>query len=214
MKILVTAGPTREYLDAVRFISNASSGRMGIYMAEAAAERGHQVSLVLGPTSVRPGTGIEDVRDVTNAEEMHNAVFERFHRCDVLIMAAAVSDVRPEKTHRKKVKKSELDDRITLEPTPDILAEAGRRKQHQTLVGFAVESERLEQHGRSKFRQKNLDLLVLNRPSAMGSRRNQVHLMDESDSLERLPELEKSELADRLIDRVLNIVEATPDQHS
>jgi phosphopantothenoylcysteine decarboxylase/phosphopantothenate--cysteine ligase len=207
MNILITAGPTREYRDPVRFISNASSGRMGLYIAEEAAGRDHDVSLVLGPTALDPDDDAGEVCRVTTAEQMRSAVFDRFDECDVLVMAAAVTDVRPAETADEKVKKSDLGDRMELEPTPDILEEAGRRKEGQTLIGFAVESERLEEHGRSKMRRKNLDLLVLNRPSAMGSRRNKVFLLDASGSLEPWQEQEKDKLAGQLVDRILQVAQ-------
>ncbi len=209
MNILITAGPTREYRDPVRFISNASSGRMGLCLAEEAALRDHEVSLVLGPTALNPADAVGEVCRVTTAQQMQAAVFDRFHECDVLVMAAAVTDVRPAESAEEKVKKSDLGQHMELEPTPDILEEAGRRKEGQTLIGFAVESERIEEHGRSKLRRKNLDLLVLNRPSAMGSHRNRVYLLEESGSLEPWPEQEKTKLADRLLNRIVKVARSS-----
>jgi phosphopantothenoylcysteine decarboxylase/phosphopantothenate--cysteine ligase len=157
----VTAGGTVERIDPVRYITNDSSGKMGIAIAEAARDLGAEVTLVAARVSVPLPGGVEIVR-VESAEEMLRAVMERFDAADVVVKAAAVADYRPAVRHASKVKKHEDRLVLALERTPDILAEAGRRKTRQLLIGFAAETENLEANAMDKLRRKNCDLVVAN----------------------------------------------------
>jgi len=162
MKVLVTAGPTREALDPVRFISNRSSGKMGYAIATAAVRAGHQVVLVSGPVSLPPPEAVQLVC-VTTAEEMMTAVKKKFRACDVLVMAAAVADWRPKQAAEQKWKKIDGPPQIEWEPTADILkALAPLQKKSQVVCGFAAETERLSQEAKRKLREKNLDAIAAN----------------------------------------------------
>ncbi len=202
MKILITAGPTREFFDPVRYISNRSSGKMGYALARAARRYG-QVTLVSGPVALKPPAGVEFV-PVTTAAEMAREVFRRYRQTDLVIMAAAVCDYRPSKKARGKIKKSRLDIGLTLElkPTTDILAELGRRKTRQRLVGFAAETDRLVANAREKLQRKNLDMIVANPVQAMEADTNRVTLLYADGRVEPLPEMPKSKLARQIMRRV------------
>ena len=207
VRVLVTAGPTREPVDAVRYLSNRSSGKMGYALAAAAVRRGAQVSLVSGPTSLPEPTGCEVVR-VERASEMREEVRRRFPDCDVLIAAAAVADFAPAQASEGKVKKKSMPMQLELRPTPDILAECGRaRKPRQLLVGFAAETEELLANARAKLKSKRLDLMVANDVSragvGMGSERNAGYLLFADGGEIELPEMEKSAFAERVLDAVV-----------
>ncbi|HPT16025.1 MAG TPA: phosphopantothenoylcysteine decarboxylase [Kiritimatiellia bacterium] len=162
MNVLVTAGPTREAIDPVRFVSNRSSGKMGYALAAAARARGHAVCLVSGPVALEPPRGVEVVR-VTTAADMLAAVRKRVRACDLLVMAAAVADWRPKNPARRKLKKSAGPPRIAWEPTPDILQTlAPLKKKSQTFCGFAAETHALAREARRKLRAKNLDAIAAN----------------------------------------------------
>ena len=162
IRCLVSAGPTREYFDPVRFLSNPSSGKMGYNLAQKAATKGWEVELVSGPVSLPDPPGISVTR-VTTGEEMHAAIGERFDSCDVLIMTAAIMDYRPRVVADHKIKKKELEMVIEMEPVADVLADMGRRKDKQLIVGFAAETNNLEAHARKKVDSKNADFIVANR---------------------------------------------------
>jgi len=204
MNVIVTAGPTREYLDAVRFISNSSSGRMGYAIAAAFLQAGHRVVLVTGPTSVAPPAGAKVVR-VESAREMRAAVMREFKTADCVVMTAAVSDYRPERRVRGKIKKQRQRLTLHLVRNPDILEELGRRKGRRMLVGFALESGNGERNARAKMRRKNLDLVVLNSPAALAAERTTVNILLPGGKAVRLKNKNKEEIAARL----LEIVEAT-----
>lgn len=159
--ILVTAGPTREAVDPIRFFSNRSSGKMGFAVAEAAHQAGAAVTLVTGPVTLEAPQGVTLVR-VTSAEEMRQAVITRFENADAVIKAAAVSDYRPEQASANKIKKQDGPLLIRMVRNPDILLELGKTKKNQVLVGFAAETEKLEEHAMEKLAKKNVDLLVAN----------------------------------------------------
>lgn len=168
MKVLVTAGPTREAIDPVRFISNRSSGKMGYAVAAAAKRAGHKVCLVSGPVALEPPRGVELVR-ATTAAEMLAAVKKRVRGCDLLVMAAAVADWRPKKIAARKLKKSAGPPRIEWVPTPDILRTiAPLKKKTQTFCGFAAETNRLAPEAQRKLREKNLDAIAANDVSKKG----------------------------------------------
>ena len=199
MKILITAGPTREYLDPVRFLSNASTGRMGCALAEAALRAGHQVALVLGPCPAEPPKRAETVR-VTSTQEMFDAVAERFDACDVFIAAAAAADYRPAEPRSEKIKKT--DPRLTLDlvRTPDILAEMARRRRRQILVGFCLETEDLETRARGKLEAKGLDLVVANGPEAVAAERLDALLIARHGPTQRLAGVTKTDLAQAILE--------------
>jgi len=206
MRFLITAGPTREHFDPVRYISNRSSGKMGYALAEAARAVGGEVTLVSGPTALTPPAQVEFVA-VTSAAEMADAVFTRFANADVVIMAAAVCDFRPKQVADHKLKKTTLgaDLTLALEPTTDILAELGRRKQSQVLVGFAVETRDLAAYAQDKLRRKNLDFIVGNHASAFDRDTNVVTLWHADGRREDLPEMAKSAVAVAIIERIVAI---------
>ena len=208
-RVLVTAGPTQEAIDPVRFISNRSSGKMGYAIAEAARTRGASVVLVSGPTALTPPSGVECVW-VTTAEEMKKAVLTRFAWCDTVIMAAAVADFRPKRPVARKIKKRrDSVGELPLEPTDDILHELSSRRTSQLLVGFAAETDDLLAHAREKLHAKHLDLMVANDVSApdsgFGSETNRVVLLDRNGSTLEVALLHKRALADRILTHILEL---------
>src|SRR5579872_1658649 len=204
--VLISAGPTREPIDPVRYISNRSSGRMGYALAEAALRRGARVVLVSGPVSIQPPGGVEFV-PVETAEQMRQAVLQRLEQATVIIATAAVSDYRPKTQARQKLKRSgpmTLD----LEPTADILGEVARRRQNQVVVGFAAETENALENARKKLASKSLDAIVVNDVSRPGigfdSERNAVTIITQDEVLE-VPETSKWEVAQRVLDQLLRL---------
>lgn len=198
LRFLVTAGPTREPIDAVRFLSNASSGRMGYAVARAAAEAGHEVTLVSGPTALDPPGGARCIR-VQTAAEMADAVFAALDGCTCLVMAAAVADYRPRDVFPGKRKKGEGTLHLALERTVDILAAAGRRKGGRILVGFAVETENLLANARDKLRAKNLDLIVANGVDAFAGGRTSASFLTAEGDRRSFSSVSKDELARALV---------------
>jgi phosphopantothenoylcysteine decarboxylase/phosphopantothenate--cysteine ligase len=202
--VLVTAGPTVEDIDPVRFVSNRSSGRMGYRLAEAARDRGARVVLVSGPTSLPAPHGVEVV-GVRSAEDMSRVVSEHAARAAVVVMAAAVSDYRPAAAAPHKIKKEAGPRRLDLVRTPDILRSLGQAKEARVLVGFAAETENVVENARRKLREKNLDLIVANDVGGEGigfaSEDNVAVLIDAGGETE-LPRMSKRELAERIWDRV------------
>ncbi len=170
MNVLITAGPTREYLDDVRYLSNASTGRMGYALATAAKEAGHEVTLVHGPTAESPPP-VHKAVPVTSAEEMLAAAQAEFSTCDVLIACAAVSDYRPRERRAGKIARHDTETlTIELVRNPDIVATlAARRSPGQTVIGFALESDKAEAGARRKLAEKKLDAIALNSPGAIGA---------------------------------------------
>ena len=168
-RVLVTGGPTHEPIDPVRYIGNRSSGKMGVAIAREASARGAEVTLVLGPATIAPPPAMEVIR-VQTADEMRSAVIDRFTAADAVVMAAAVADFRPKAPNDRKMKKDAGVPDLMLEPTPDILAELGEgRRPGQFLVGFAAETDDVEEGGRAKLRSKHLDALVANRVGREGT---------------------------------------------
>ncbi len=203
--VVVTAGPTHEPIDPVRFIGNRSSGKMGVAIAREAHARAAEVHLVLGPGTVEPPTGVEVVR-VSTAEEMREAVLASFEQADVVIMAAAVADFRPKVAADGKLKKEAGLPELHLEATPDILRELGERKGERLLVGFAAETDDLGAAGRSKLRAKNLDLIVVNQVGAEGtgfaSDTNDAMVLGADGREDPMRRWSKTELATAICDRV------------
>lgn len=206
LRVLVTAGPTREKIDPVRYISNHSSGKMGYAIAKAAMRRGAEVTLVTGKTDLTPPISVETV-DITSAAEMADAVKSRADKQDIIIKAAAVADYRPRYAADEKIKKKDDDMSIALERTEDILGYLGAHKREgQFLCGFSMETENMEHNSREKLRKKNLDLIVANNlkqaGAGFGTDTNIVTLMSETDAVQ-LPMLSKEEVADRLLDYIM-----------
>ncbi len=207
--VLVTAGPTREEIDPVRFISNHSSGKMGYALARAACLRGARVILVSGPTCLAVPCGI-DFRSVNSARQMREAVLEAAPQADVIIKAAAVADYRPAERAGEKIKKGEAEAlTLVLEKNPDILGELGAGKGKALLVGFAAETRDLLENARKKLQEKNLDLIVANDVTQEGAGfdvdTNIVRLLYRDGRVEEFPRLEKKELAHRLLDRIAEL---------
>jgi phosphopantothenoylcysteine decarboxylase / phosphopantothenate---cysteine ligase len=206
--VLITAGPTEEPIDPVRFISNRSSGKMGFSLASAATRRGAEVLLVSGPTDLLFPPGVKGIR-VQTAAEMHDAVLGNLEKSSILIMAAAVSDYRPRQRSPEKIKKSSGSLVVDLELNPDILAEAGKRKGNCFIVGFAAETENLLQNARRKLAEKNLDLIVANDVSQPGAGfqvdTNIAKFIEPNGHIDDLPLMSKEELADRLFSRILQL---------
>jgi phosphopantothenoylcysteine decarboxylase/phosphopantothenate--cysteine ligase len=204
--VVITAGPTREPIDPVRYLGNRSSGKMGVALAAEALARGAHVTLVLGPGAERPPVGV-DVIDVETAEQMRTAVIERAGMADVIVMAAAVSDFRPKLAADRKLKKEHGVPELVLEPTPDILGELGQaRRPGQILVGFAAETDDVEAAGRAKLARKGLDLLVANavgRPgTGFGTDTNEAAILTAAGDDVSLRGWTKPELAAAVWDRV------------
>lgn len=179
MRLLITAGPTREYLDDVRYLTNASSGRMGYALAEAALAGGHQVVLVSGPAELVPPAGCE-LHRVKTTQEMLDACLELFPGCDGVIAAAAVCDYRPRSRIVGKIGKTGGSLMLELVETPDVLAALGQQKEHRFVLGFALEAQNPRENALRKLRAKNCDAIALNHPSAIGSDNNTVELIDEA----------------------------------
>ena len=201
LNILITAGGTREYIDPVRFISNASSGRMGYALARAALRAGHRVTLISAPVSLRPPQGAI-VIPVETSEEMFAAVKSVFSDCGGLFMAAAVSDYRPEQTRPHKLKKNDAELVLRLVPTRDILAWAGRRKApSQRICGFALEDQNLFANAEAKRRNKKLDMIVANAPTAIGASSSTLYVKTAGSDWVTLSHLSKGRSAAALITR-------------
>lgn len=206
--VLITAGPTVEDLDPVRFVSNRSTGRMGYRLAEAARDRGARVTLVSGPSPLDPPAGVECLK-VRSAQQMHDAVLSRAEDASLVVMAAAVSDYRPAAVAEHKVKKGEGPLSLELVRTPDILAALGQHKNGRFLVGFAAETDDVEAHAREKLRRKGADLIVANDVSREGSgfasETNAATLLDAAGGRVVVAPTSKRELAERILDRVLEL---------
>jgi phosphopantothenoylcysteine decarboxylase/phosphopantothenate--cysteine ligase len=210
-KILVTAGPTYEAIDPVRFIGNRSSGKMGFAIANAAAQRGATVTLIAGPVRLETPRNVTRI-DVESAREMHAAVLAHAKRTDAVLMAAAVADFAPETPAGHKLKKGVHDaaPHITLMTTPDILAALGAKKVAKVLAGFALETENGIDNAKAKLKSKNLDFIILNtiqkKKPVFGSDTNTVTIIDRNGSVEQLPELPKFEVANRILDKVRKLL--------
>ncbi len=198
MHVLVTAGPTREYLDDVRYLSNASSGRMGYAIAAAALEHGWQVTLVSGPVAISPPDGCH-VCTVETTQEMRDVCLHEFPHCDGVIAAAAVCDYKP--TRRVAGKMAKTGGPVTIEmiETDDVLAQLGSVKQHRWVVGFALEAVNPRENALQKLRRKNCDWIVLNAPRAIGAETNDVELINSHEQTVAKWVGSKQAIADRLI---------------
>ena len=206
--VLVTAGPTCEDLDPVRYLTNRSSGKMGYAVAEAAARRGARVILVSGPTALESPAGVERIA-IRTAEEMHRAVQEKFAESSIAIFAAAVADYRPVQSFDQKIKRDKQPLTLSLEATPDILASVAKNKGDRLVVGFAAETERVAENARKKLTAKNADMIVANDVTAEGAGfdhdTNIVTLFARDGRDLPLPRMNKTEVAQRILDEVVRL---------
>jgi len=211
-KILITAGPTYEAIDPVRFIGNHSSGKMGFDIANEAANNGAEVILISGPTHLNVKNTFVRVIRVTSAQEMYDACHEYYHEVDVAIAAAAVADYRPKNLANQKIKKNELTFSIELEKTKDILASLGEQKKNQFLIGFALETENEIEHAKQKIQKKNLDLIVLNslndKGAGFGQPTNKVTFISKDFEIEPKELKSKEEVAQDIINKVIQFYNA------
>ena len=205
--ILITAGPTYEAIDPVRFIGNHSSGKMGFDIAKCASDMGAEVILVSGPTHLKPENGSIKLISVVSGQEMYDACHEYFNSVDVAIAAAAVADYRPKNIALQKIKKTEADFTIELEKTKDILASLGQIKEKQFLIGFALETENEIEHAKLKIQKKNLDLIVLNslndEGAGFGKSTNKITFIDKHFNIEPMQLKTKEAVAQDIINKVI-----------
>ncbi len=208
LTVMVTAGPTVEPIDPVRYLTNRSSGKMGYAVAGAAAARGAKTLLISGPTALKPPCGIELI-NVETAAQMYNAVIDRFANVDMVVKTAAVADYRPKEAVAQKIKKHNGPMSLELVRNHDILAELGKRKNKQILVGFAAETNDLERNSLRKAQDKNLDLLVANdinqAGAGFGSDTNIVKFVYRGGDIKQMPLMDKKELAHRILDEALAV---------
>ncbi|HIJ71485.1 MAG TPA: phosphopantothenoylcysteine decarboxylase [Planctomycetes bacterium] len=206
MHFLITAGPTREYIDPVRFISNASTGRMAYALARAAIAAGHNVTLITGSTALRPPRAAKVVGVETGAE-MFQAVKRYFAGCNCLIMAAAVADYAPDEISKTKIKKNTEALTLKFKPTPDIAKWAGHNKKNRIIVGFALEDKSIRKNAERKLKAKNLDMIIANTPAAIGSDRACVQVKTAGEKWVKMPSTTKVAIAARII----RLIEKLPD---
>lgn len=209
---MINAGPTREPLDPVRFLSNYSSGKMGIALAEAAADYGATVELVLGPVSVMPQNSSIKIINVTTAESMCTECLSRFPHCDVAILAAAVADFTPVEIQQQKIKKAKHDLILRLKPTTDIAVTLGKiKKPEQIIAGFALETDNELDNARAKLHGKNLDIIVLNSlrddGSGFGHDTNKITIIDRNNNIDNFELKTKDEAAIDILDKIVSMIQ-------
>jgi phosphopantothenoylcysteine decarboxylase/phosphopantothenate--cysteine ligase len=206
--VIVTAGPTREALDPVRFITNHSTGKMGFAIAEKAAVRGAKVYLVAGPSNLPTPCGVERT-DVESALDMYNAVMKLMEKADIIIKSAAVADYRPAEISSEKIKKSDEELVIKLQKNPDILQELGKVKGSRVLIGFAMETQNLIENAKAKVAKKNLDFIVANDLRTEGAGfagdTNVVKIIDKNGNVQEIPLMRKRDLADIVLDKAISV---------
>ncbi len=209
-KVLITAGPTYETIDPVRFIGNHSSGKMGYALAETASSLGAQVILVSGPTQLSTKNNAIQKIAVTSAEEMYEACHKHFDKVDIAILSAAVADYKPKIKATQKIKKDDATLSIELESTKDILASLGEIKRHQILVGFALETENELENSKKKLRKKNLDLIVLNslndKGAGFGSETNKITIVNKEEQVKTFGLKSKTEVAGDIFNEIIPLL--------
>ena len=209
-KIIITAGPTVERIDPVRYITNRSTGKMGYAIAKTAADRGAEVTLVTGPTNITPPTNIKKLIKVESAQEMYNAIMENIDDNQVIIKTAAVADYKPKNYSDKKIKKSNDDLVIELDRNKDIALEVGKIKNDKILVAFAAETNDLIENAKSKIKKKNLDFIVANditeKGAGFGTDTNIVKIIDKDGNIEDFPQMKKDEVATVILDKVKSLL--------
>lgn len=205
-KVLITAGPTKEKIDPVRYLTNHSSGKMGYALAEEAEKMGAEVVLISGPSTLPVPTGVKCI-SIETAENMYEQVLKYFPSADIVIKSAAVADYRPKQTSQQKIKKKDGNLILEFERTKDILMELGKRKEHQYLVGFAAETEKLEEHAYGKLERKNADMIIANDLTAKGAGfsadTNIVTIVQKNHRPKKLPLLSKNETAKRILEEIV-----------
>ena len=208
-KILITSGRTKENIDPVRYLSNNSSGKMGYSLAQAAADLGAEVTLISGPTDLKIPNGLENFISVESTLEMYEKVDEYFKNTDIFIACAAVADYRPKEYKKEKIKKSDSDFVIELVRNPDILLEMSRKKEKQLLVGFAAETNDIRENALKKLEKKNLDIIVANNASVMGSDENVIEIIKKDRTSVEISQKSKIELAYDILNEVIFELEKT-----
>ena len=202
-KILITSGRTKENIDPVRYLSNNSSGKMGYSLAQAAVDLGAEVTLISGPTNLKVPNGLEKFIFVESALEMYEKVDEYFKNTDIFIACAAVADYRPKEYKKEKIKKSDSDFVIELVRNPDILLEMSKKKEKQLLVGFAAETNNIKENALKKLEKKNLDIIVANNASVMGSDENVIEIIKKDRTSVEISQKSKIELAYDILNEVI-----------
>ena len=202
-KILITSGRTKENIDPVRYLSNNSSGKMGYSLAQAAVDLGAEVTLISGPTNLKVPNGLEKFIFVESALEMYEKVDEYFKNTDIFIACAAVADYRPKEYKKEKIKKSDSDFVIELVRNPDILLEMSKKKEKQLLVGFAAETNNIKENALKKLEKKNLDIIVANNASVMGSDENMIEIIKKDRTSVEISQKSKIELAYDILNEVI-----------
>ena len=202
-KILITSGRTKENIDPVRYLSNNSSGKMGYSLAQAAVDLGAEVTLINGPTDLKVPNGLENFISVESALEMYEKVDEYFKNTDIFIACAAVADYRPKEYKKEKIKKSDADLVIELIRNPDILLEMSKKKEKQLLVGFAAETNDIRENALKKLEKKNLDIIVANNASVMGSDENVIEIIKKDRTSVEISQKSKIELAYDILNEVI-----------
>ena len=202
-KILITSGRTKENIDPVRYLSNNSSGKMGYSLAQAAADLGAEVTLISGPTDLKIPNGLKNFISVKSALEMYEKVDEYFKNTDIFIACAAVADYRPKEYKKEKIKKSDSDFVIELVRNPDILLEMSKKKEKQLLVGFAAETNDIKENALKKLKKKNLDIIVANNASVMGSDENVIEIIRKDRTSVEISQKSKMELAYDILNEVI-----------
>ncbi|HCJ56298.1 MAG TPA: bifunctional phosphopantothenoylcysteine decarboxylase/phosphopantothenate--cysteine ligase CoaBC [Clostridiaceae bacterium] len=214
--IIITAGPTREPIDPVRFISNHSTGKMGYAIAEKAAERGAKVYLISGPTALKTPKGVRLI-SVNSAKDMQRRIMEHFDEAQIIIKSAAVADYAPAIAHDQKIKKKDENLTIELVKNPDILYELGKIKGDKILVGFAMETQNLIENAKEKVLKKNLDFIVANdlftEGAGFATDTNIVKIIDRGGNVESIPKMSKHQLADLILDKVMHLQQLGDGNH-
>ncbi|MDD5687275.1 MAG: phosphopantothenoylcysteine decarboxylase [Elusimicrobia bacterium] len=206
-KVLITAGPTKEYIDPVRFISNDSSGKMGYFLAEEAKKRGAKTILISGPVNVKPPKGIKVVK-VVSALQMFQQVKKYFKQCDIFISCAAVGDYRAEKISKNKIKKTGKPIKLNLIPNPDILLSVVQehkniRTQESFVIGFSLETENLEENARAKLKKKKLDMIIANGVNTINSAKTTGAIITQN-GIDKFKNIPKNILAEKIFDKLEN----------
>ena len=202
-KILITSGRTKENIDPIRYLSNNSSGKMGYSLAQAAVDLGAEVTLISGPTDLKVPNGLENFISVESALEMYEKVDEYFKNIDIFIACAAVADYRPKEYKKEKIKKSDSDLVIELVRNPDILLEMSKKKEKQLLIGFAAETNDIKENALKKLEKKNLDIIVANNASVMGSDENVIEIIKKDRTSVEISQKSKMELAYDILSEVV-----------
>ena len=211
-KLLITSGRTREDIDPIRYLSNKSSGKMGYSLAQAAVDLGAEVTLVSGPTNLSVPDGLKEFISVDSAIHMYEKVDEKFKDTDIFIACAAVADYRPKEYQDKKIKKSDLNLTIELVRNPDILFEMGKKKENQLLVGFAAETNNIIENALKKLEKKNLDMIVANNASTMGTDTNSIEIIRKDRSSTVINQKSKIELAYDILKEVILDLKKAKDE--